>query len=223
MRRWSDQVNQYSRTSNLHMKLTHLKTIHGHNQMCKRRNRAAVTIMLFHLNSRFAPQKTFMSCDYSPLAQLQWIIAANAINVRHSITILQMSNYLSYSSVIVFLNGWHVEFQSKIAAAVWAPYWNVKIAHQYTATKEIFSKNFQCVVIYFRLLCADVLSGINFSKKSCSSLNNAVHQWNRINWTKYFTTSVACIYFLHNVTCILFFCFLNYILLLFVAGKIFKV
>ena len=43
MRRWSDQVNQYSKTSNLHMKLTHLKTIHGHNQMCKRRNRAAVT------------------------------------------------------------------------------------------------------------------------------------------------------------------------------------
>ena len=43
MRRWPDQVNQYSRTSNLHMKLTHLKTIHGHNQMCKRRNRAAVT------------------------------------------------------------------------------------------------------------------------------------------------------------------------------------
>ena len=43
MRQWSDQVNQYRTTSNLHMKLTHLKTIHGHNQMCKRRNQAAVT------------------------------------------------------------------------------------------------------------------------------------------------------------------------------------
>ena len=46
MRQWSDQVNQYRTTSNLHMKLTHLKTIHGHNQMCKRRNQAAVTTWL---------------------------------------------------------------------------------------------------------------------------------------------------------------------------------